>query len=57
MANVKVTTRVPVETRHGITAGRVFPTVRHPEGRGGTWVQGDAGELVKLLSHEFEVVK
>ena len=55
--NVKVTTRVPVETRHGITAGRVFPTVRHPEGKGGTWVEGDAGELVKLLPHEFEVAK
>lgn len=54
MAKIKVTTRVPVETRHGVTEGRVFTTVRHPEGKRGTWVEGDAGELVKLLPHEFE---
>jgi hypothetical protein len=55
---VRVIRTVPVAAQHNITVGREFDA--HPEPnrqRGhGVWVDGDAGEPVKLLRHEYEIV-
>ena len=63
---VRLTQRVPVAVEHGLTPGREFDSddydIREPGAFGGrfahnyAWVVGDAGERVKLLGHEFEVV-
>lgn len=61
MAKVKLLIDIPVNIEHGMTAGRICEVLRKEEraGRGanGVWVQGDAGEEVKLLTGEFEYVK
>lgn len=49
---------VPVDRKHGLTAGRVLETVDAPKEKkslSGVWVQGD-GEKVRVLYPEYEHV-
>jgi len=55
---------VPVAKKHGLTEGRVLDVIeddgmpRVDVGRdiAGVWIMGDAGEPVKVLGHEYEIV-
>lgn len=59
---VKLRHAPPVEKRHGATAGRIFEAEPAEEDNkrgynGAVWVVGDAGEPLKLLRHEFDIVE
>ncbi len=58
---IKLTINVSVEKKHGMTEGRIFDVFREQEQdrkqSGGWWVIGDAGEEIKILGHEAEVVQ
>ena len=58
---IKLLARIPVDPRHGLTAGREIDVLRLAEhnGRGssGVWVTGDDGTEVRLHRHEYEIME
>ena len=60
LLTIQITLKPPLESKHGMTEGRVLDAVNKGEpnerGNNGYWVMGDAGEEVKILTSECEVL-
>ena len=52
---IKITKKVPVDSRHGIEVGNVYEVVPGPSGKPGVWIQSKiSGERVRLMNVEWE---
>jgi len=54
---IRLTSNTPVERKHGMREGRTFEVEDSDWCPGGVWVDGDAGERVKILNREFEILE
>lgn len=58
---IKVIDKPPIEAKHGVEVGNVYEARKDDTGgrgrRDSVWIDGAAGEPVRLLSHEWELVK
>ena len=56
MTKIKLLQRIPVDPRHGLTAGRVLEVLRSASSTT-VWVMGDDGTEVRLHRREYEFVE
>ena len=57
---IKLKRRIPVEEKHGMTEGRILESVEPPDEHKGdrnVWVNGDAGERVRILGGEYDAIE
>jgi hypothetical protein len=57
---IKLICDIPVSRRHNLKAGMIKETVKSPVEKvklGGVWVEGYKGERVRILDHEYRVIK
>ncbi len=62
LGKVKIIEPPPILPVHGCTKGRIFDILRFDSDEGRIrhdplWIKGDAGEEIKLFSHEYEIVE